>query len=407
MTDSDKLTSLLEEGVIDEVLGQLQSGKEASVYAVRRAGEVVAAKVYKERDRRSFKNNAMYAEGRKVRSSRDERALARGSRHGKATQEAAWKSAESETLVALHAAGVRVPRPIAFHDGVVLMELVSDARGQPAPRLMDVRPAPEEATALHAVLLGEIAKMLLAGWVHGDLSAYNVLLSARGPVVIDFPQAVSASHNNQARLLVERDVRNVTDYLAGFAPSLAAQRNAGADLWRRYERGELDLDAEPVPGEPAPSLDPEDVLAREIEAAKAIPHSVGRALGRRASGRPARREREGRKPAPPAPASRGQAPASRGQAPASRGQAPASRGQAPASRTHAPAPRPQGHGPRPKGQGAPRPAPPRSESRPPAKQSESRPPAKPSESRPPAKPRAVWNHLADRYGLGDEARRQD
>lgn len=277
MADDEQLASLLLEGAIDEVLGELQTGKEASLYVVRRGDEVIAAKVYKDRDRRTFKNNALYREGRKTRNTRDERALARRSRHGKATQEAAWKAAESETLEALHAAGVRVPRPIAFHDGVVLMELVTDARGQPAPRLIDVDLDRAAAKDLHAILVGEIVKMLLAGWIHGDLSPYNVLLAARGPVIIDFPQAVSAAHNNQARELLCRDVRNVTDFFAGLDPSLAALRDAGRDIWTRYDRNELAADF--ALGAP----DPEDELAAQIEVAKKMSFRDARARGRSAS----------------------------------------------------------------------------------------------------------------------------
>ncbi len=387
-TDEEKLASLLEEGHIDEVLGTLQSGKEASLYVVRRGTEIAAAKVYKERDRRTFKNNAVYAEGRKVRSSRDERALARRSRHGKATQESAWKAAESETLSALHAAGVRVPRPIAFHDGVVIMELVVDAHGEPAPRMIDVRPTPEQARAWHGILAGEIEKMLLAGWVHGDLSPYNVLIAARGPVIIDFPQAVSAAHNTQARTLVERDVRNVTDYLAGFEPPLARLRGSGADLWGRYQRG--DLAPERSEGGEAPESDVasetpspsrerggeapgsvareepeiEDELARQIAEAKAMPSSAPRGRRRRA------------------PAPQNKPPA---REPAER----RTRNGAP------PTPRPA------RAERAPRTVAPRAAAPPPAE------PKRPAASRPAApartKPaeRRVWGFLANRYNLGD------
>lgn len=277
MTDQDHLGALLEDGSIDEVLGQLQSGKEASLYVVRRGEDVLAAKVYKARDRRAFKNDALYTEGRKTRNTRDQRALARGSRHGKATHEAAWHAAEAETLGALHGAGCRVPRVLGARDAVVLMELVTDAEGAPAPRLIDARPTREEAKRLHAILLDEIVKMLLAGTIHGDLSAYNILLAGTGPIVIDFPQAVSASHNQQARALLARDVENVTDFLAGFDPSLAAQRSAGHEIWTRYERGELAPGF--VPGA-APADDPEAVLARQIAEAVAMPRHVARALGR-------------------------------------------------------------------------------------------------------------------------------
>jgi RIO kinase 1 len=381
MIDEDKLASLLEEGVIDEVLGTLQSGKEASLYVVRRGTEIAAAKVYKERDRRTFKNNAVYAEGRKVRSSRDERALARGSRHGKATQESAWKAAESETLSALHGAGVRVPRPITFHDGVVIMELVVDSRGEPAPRLIDVRPTADQARAWHGILVEEIVKILLAGWVHGDLSPYNVLISARGPVIIDFPQAVSAAHNGQARTFVERDVRNVTDFLAGFDPSLARLRNSGGDIWRRYHQGDLAPDSTgeskegqipprgpegKAPVEDAPA-EFEDELARQIAAAKAMPHTAPRPRQRRA-------------PAPRPPVEK-----------RARHQTPGKPRNAP-RRPAAPRPAtPRSAAPRP---AAPRPATPR--------------PAAPRPTASPTKPgeRRVWGFLADRYDLGDSPDRR-
>jgi RIO kinase 1 len=283
MNEADKLGALLLDGTIDEILGPLQSGKEASLFVVRRGDEVMAAKVYKDRDHRSFKNNALYVEGRKHRNSRDERALARGSRHGKATQESLWRTAESEAMGALHEAGVNVPRPFVIRDGVILMELVTGSGGEPAPRLVDTRPTRDEARKIHAILLAEIEKMLVAGWIHGDLSAYNILVSARGPVIIDFPQAVSVSHNNQARRLVERDIANVTDFLAGFDPALAGSRSSGSALWERYQRG--DLGSGPggleIPG------DPEDALARQIAHAIALPQSHGPAR---------RRGRAGRKP---------------------------------------------------------------------------------------------------------------
>jgi RIO kinase 1 len=293
VTDQDHLTGLLEDGSIDEVLGQLQSGKEASLYVVRRGDDVFAAKVYKARDRRSFKNNAVYTEGRKTRNTRDQRALARGTRHGKATQESAWNAAEAETLGALHAAGCRVPRVIGARESVVLMELVVDAHGEPAPRLIDARPTRDEAKKLHAILLDEIVKMLLAGTIHGDLSAYNILLAGVGPIVIDFPQAVSASHNQQAKFLLVRDVENVTDFLAGFDPSLAPLRTAGNEIWTRYERGELAVGF--VPGE-VDADDPEARLARQIAEAVAIPRHVARALGKQVTAKVAR-ERAAEAPA--------------------------------------------------------------------------------------------------------------
>jgi RIO kinase 1 len=275
MSDQEKLEILLQDGTIDSVVGQLQSGKEAVLYAVMKEGELIAAKVYKDRDLRSFKNNVGYTEGRKLRNSRDQRAVERGSKHGKATQEAAWKTAESEALQKLHAGGVRVPRPIAFYEGVVLMGLVTDARGEVAPRMIDAKPPKEQARALHTLLVREIVKMLLVGYVHGDLSAYNILMGKDGPVIIDFPQAVSASHNALARNLLVRDVRNVTDFFAGLDPSLGKLGGTGDEIWRRYQAGDLDADFSP-----GAQAGEEDELTRQIAEATAMPTAVARAKGR-------------------------------------------------------------------------------------------------------------------------------
>src|SRR5512140_511032 len=196
MTES--LATLLADGVIEEIVGRLKSGKEADLWLVRHAGEMVAAKVYKAREARSFRNNAGYKEGRRVRDTRTQRAMDRGSRFGQAAAEEAWKAKESDALHALHAAGVRVPKPVLFYDGVLLMELVVDAHGRPAPRLVDAHVARDAAAALYADLRGQAVRMLATDVIHGDLSAYNVLLGARGPVIIDFPQVVGAAHNSQA-----------------------------------------------------------------------------------------------------------------------------------------------------------------------------------------------------------------
>lgn len=213
------LLPLVDDGVIDEVLRPLKSGKEASVYVVRCGRDIRCAKVYKEANRRGFHKLAEYQEGRKSRNSRDARAMGRGSRHGRREQEAAWKNAEVDALYRLAAAGVRVPRPHGFFDGVLLMELVTDEAGSAAPRLNDVQPSPELAREWHAFLIGQIVRMLCAGLIHGDLSEFNVLLGPDGPVIIDLPQAVDAAANNNAFRMLARDVGNMNDYCGRFAPT--------------------------------------------------------------------------------------------------------------------------------------------------------------------------------------------
>jgi RIO kinase 1 len=232
------LSSLTDQGLIDEVLRPLKSGKEAQVYLVRAGGEVRVAKVYKDAGQRSFKQRTEYMEGRRVRNTRDQRAIDRRSRHGKAQQEEAWKSAEVDVIYRLHAGGVRVPEPYNFIDGVLLMELVRGADGGPAPRLAEVVVDPAEARALFDQLLGEVVKMLCAGIVHGDLSDYNVLVDAEGPVVIDFPQSVDASQNRNARKLLVRDVDNLSAFLSRAAPG-TRRRPYGEELWAAYENNLL------------------------------------------------------------------------------------------------------------------------------------------------------------------------
>ena len=222
----DPLAPLLADGVIDEICARLKSGKEADLWLVRHGAEIVAAKVYKAREARSFRNDAAYREGRKVRDTRTQRAMDRGSRFGQAASEEAWKTKEADALHALHAAGVRVPRPVMFYEGVLLMELVVDAEGHPAPRLVDAPVAREQAAALYVDLRGQAVRMLCSDLVHGDLSPYNVLLGRDGPVVIDFPQVVGAAHNSQAEAFFVRDVENLRRHLAGIDPALRA---AGGD----------------------------------------------------------------------------------------------------------------------------------------------------------------------------------
>ncbi|HAT57950.1 MAG TPA: serine protein kinase RIO [Gammaproteobacteria bacterium] len=233
-----RLLPLLEEGLIDEVLSRLMSGKEADVFVVRCGGEVRCAKVYKEAAKRSFKQAVLYQEGRKSRSSRRARAMEKGSKFGRAQQEETWHNAEVDALRKLAAAGVRVPTPYACVDGVLLMELVTDGEGDVAPRLSEVILTAEQAIEDHNTLIGYVAKMLCAGIVHGDLSEFNILVDEYGPVIIDLPQAVDAAANNNAESMLLRDVNKLRDYYAEFAPSLA-DTEYGKEMWALYEAGDL------------------------------------------------------------------------------------------------------------------------------------------------------------------------
>jgi RIO kinase 1 len=233
-----RLQALIAEGLIDSVVRQLKSGKEADVYVVRCGEHVRAAKVYKQAQQRSFRQAVDYTENRKVRNSRQARAMAKGTAFGREQREAAWQSAEVDALYRLAAAGVRVPRPSNFHDGVLLMELVTDARGDAAPRLTDLSFSDAEARQHHAALIGEVVRMLCAGVVHGDLSEFNVLLAADGPVIIDLPQAVDAAGNNHAPRMLLRDVNNLRNFFGRHAPGLLATQY-GLEIWALYAGGRL------------------------------------------------------------------------------------------------------------------------------------------------------------------------
>jgi RIO kinase 1 len=232
---------LVEEGLVDEVLRQLKSGKEAVVYVVRCGEEIRCAKVYKEANQRSFHQAAQYTEGRKVKNSRRTRAIEKGSRYGRKEQEDAWQSAEVNALHRLAAAGVRVPKPHNMLEGVLLMELVADENGHAAPRLIDLELTPEQAREYHRTLVMEVVRMLCAGVVHGDLSEYNVLVAADGPVIIDLPQAVDAAGNNSAADMLNRDVTNLAVWFGRFAPELL-DTDYGREIWAIYETGKLDND---------------------------------------------------------------------------------------------------------------------------------------------------------------------
>jgi RIO kinase 1 len=241
MKPPKRLLSLIDEGLVDTVVRQLMSGKEATVYVVRSGDETLCAKVYKEATHRSFRQAVDYTENRKVRNSRQARAMAKGTKFGREAQEAAWQSAEVDALHRLAAAGVRVPRPHNFCDGVLLMELVTDADGDAAPRLNDVLFTPEDALRHHATLLREVVRMLCAGVVHGDLSEFNILLAEDGPVIIDLPQAIDAAGNNHAPRMLLRDVDNLRAFFGRFEPSLL-DTAYGPEIWDLYRRGALDLD---------------------------------------------------------------------------------------------------------------------------------------------------------------------
>jgi RIO kinase 1 len=240
-----RLQTLIDEGLIDSVVRQLMSGKEATVYVVRCGEDTRCAKVYKEATNRSFRQAVDYTENRKVKNTRQARAMAKGTKFGRQAQEAAWQSAEVDALYRLAAAGVRVPQPYNFHEGVLLMELVTDAHGDAAPRLNDVAFTAEQALAHHATLLKEVVRMLCAGVVHGDLSEFNILLAhvdgIDGPVIIDLPQAVDAAGNNHAQRMLARDVANLRGFFGQFAPELQ-DTDYGSEMWDLYQRGMLTTD---------------------------------------------------------------------------------------------------------------------------------------------------------------------
>jgi RIO kinase 1 len=248
MKPPPRLQSLIEEGLIDTVVRQLMSGKEAMVFVVRTGDETRCAKIYKEATHRSFRQAVDYTENRKVKNSRSARAMAKGSRFGRQEQEAAWQSAEVDALYRLAAAGVRVPQPYNFHDGVLLMELVTDADGDAAPRLNDVAFTTAQALQHHATLIAEVVRMLCAGVVHGDLSEFNILLAhtpgvdggdgVDEPVIIDLPQAVDAAGNNHAQRMLLRDVANLRDFFGQFAPALL-RTDYGPEIWSLYQAGLL------------------------------------------------------------------------------------------------------------------------------------------------------------------------
>ncbi len=268
MKTPKRIQPLVDEGLVDEVMRQLMSGKEATVYVVRCGGEIRCAKVYKEAHKRSFKQAVAYQEGRTVKGSREARAMEKGTRYGRRVQEEVWQNAEVDALYRLGAAGVRVPKAYGCFEGVLLMELVTDAQGHAAPRLNDVEFTEELALEHHAKLLQQVVLMLCAGVIHGDLSEYNVLVDHAGPVIIDLPQAVDAAGNNSAAEMLERDVANLRTFFSSFAPQLAATQY-GREIWALYQAGLLRPDTR-LTGHVEENKRPADVGAvmREIELAR-------------------------------------------------------------------------------------------------------------------------------------------
>jgi RIO kinase 1 len=261
----ERLLPLLDQGVITDVIRPLMAGKEAQIYLVEARGELRVAKVYKEAANRSFKHRSVYTEGRRVRNTRQQRAMNKRSKHGRRELEEAWRNAEVDAIYRLRAANVRVPEPYDFIDGVLVMEMVRGPDGEPAPRLADLAFEPQEAEEVFQMLLREVVKMLCAGVVHGDLSDFNVLMGVDGPVIIDFPQWVDAAHNRNARKLLVRDVDNLQSFLGRYTRQLK-QRRYGKEMWDRYEHNELRPDSK-LTGrfKPRPKEDDTYALLREIE----------------------------------------------------------------------------------------------------------------------------------------------
>lgn len=357
----DSLESLMTEGIITEVVRPLMSGKEAQVYLVESGGELRVAKIYKDAIHRSFKHRAEYTEGRGVRSSRDARAMQKRSKYGRAMDEEAWRAAEVDIIHRLRDAGVRVPEPFQFVDGVLIMELVKDAEGAPAPRLGDVSLSAAEARKCFDHLLAEVVKMVCAGVVHGDLSDFNVLMSARGPVIIDFPQSVDPSKNQNARELLIRDVDNLTHFLSQHEPAMKG-RPYGQEIWEAYEHTTLTPDFVPTgTWRPAERVVDTRAVLHELaavekeenfrRAAKGLPPRPGQGQG---SGQ-GQGQRSGHRGPRPAQGQSGQGQSTPG--PQGQGQRPAqgqhAQGQRPAHGQHAGGRRPE-HDRAPQGQ---RPAP--------------------------------------------------
>jgi len=238
-----RILPLVDDGLVDEVIRPLMSGKEADVFVVRCGSHIRCAKIYKEPEKRGFKQAVLYQEGRKVRNSRRARAMQKGSRFGRKEQEHSWQTTEVDALYKLASAGVRVPKPYGCFDGVLLMELITDSDGLEAPRLNDISMSTEQAIEDHSIVIQHIVKMLCVGLIHGDLSEFNILVDEDGPVIIDLPQVIDAAANNSAKMFLQRDVNRITDYYSEIAPELRQSRYAD-EIWALYEAGDLLPDVE-------------------------------------------------------------------------------------------------------------------------------------------------------------------
>ena len=238
-----RILPLVDDGLVDEVIRRLMSGKEADVFVVRCGSQIRCAKIYKEPEKRGFKQAVLYQEGRKVRNSRRARAMQKGSRFGRKEQEHSWQNTEVDALYKLASASVRVPKPYGCFDGVLLMELITDSDGLEAPRLIDVSMSTNQAIEDHSIVIQYIVKMLCVGLIHGDLSEFNILVDEDGPVIIDLPQVIDAAANNSAKMFLQRDVNRITDYYSEFAPELRQSRYAD-EIWALYEAGDLLPDVE-------------------------------------------------------------------------------------------------------------------------------------------------------------------
>lgn len=366
MSTIESIDVLVEDGIVDAIVQRVKTGKEAEVYIVRKGEEYLAAKVYKERTQRNFKNNVGYMEGRLVRNSRDQRALAKRTKYGVDLAEDAWMQTEHDALFTLVAAGVRAPRPELFYEGVLLMELVLDAEGQPAPRLSEVSLTREDALAMHRDVISQVVRMLTCDLIHGDLSPFNILLAWNGPTIIDIPQVVKAAHNSQAEKFLVRDVRNVTEHFARFAPELKARVNDGYTIWRKYERRELTPDFFPPLGAVAPRREHVPAPRRE-----SFPRSPRQGPPPQSGSRHTPQSRAAHSATADAPAVDRRPPRRDGDA------------RPPRRDGDARPPRPQGDARPPRRDGDARPPRPQGDARPPRREGDARPPRPQGDARPP------------------------
>jgi RIO kinase 1 len=243
------LDGFLDENVISEVLETVRGGKEATVFRCRagrngRAGgpAFYAAKVYRPSDRRAFRNDAVYRDGRVILNPRTRRAVANRSDFGREVAQHMWTAAEYETQQILHRGGVSVPRPIARSGPAILMEWIGDGSG-PAPQLRHASLTREQGAAALRSLLADVEAMLDKHRIHGDLSPFNILYWAGRPRVIDFPQAVDARMNGNSYALLCRDVENVCRFFAKSDVPTPDPWKWATRLWDRYVNGRIGMNA--------------------------------------------------------------------------------------------------------------------------------------------------------------------